>query len=334
MEKISTLAKRVLFSGLTSAFLFTSALSIKAENLDEYLTRCDSTLVSIKQARVEDSEKLRKEYIHSLEILIEKDKTLANLNGIEEIQGEIERVSKEKIPEKTESQYPPIVKVNSTYLNTYLSLLRKNSGYLRDFIQQQDSCLKVKQDNLTRQGRIEEAKKVKEERLKLTDSPEYLQAKQLLEKENFSAKKQPLTPETLEIKVKQELCNAEYSKGENNYHFIDLEGKGKSLDLIFEDYRLSKITRPRKVCLRFNVPDGRRTDTKEAIGVYCNEKLIGTKQGAQKGINEISLDKNYFSSNPFSRYNLVVRLQGGKDGLGISSKESGKLPTLILEYDK
>lgn len=272
---------------------------------------------------------LRKKYLATLEGMLAQEKRKADLKTSLQLNQEIERIKSENYPALTTSEYLPIKTLNNNYLSQALIVKKAQASRTLSAIKAYDSSLKTLQEELTRKGELKEAEKIEEARKDLAKSPEYLESKYIIEKQELPKRTHKIS--NLEVRAKQETSPTTYKNSqEQAYAFLNPKNQD-SLDLVFEHPRISTIGKKmNKAELHFIVPEGRRTETRENIAVYAGQELLGEKSGADLGECSIPLKPEYFKKNPASRYLLRIQVKGTSDGLGIL-KSSSKL---VLQYEE
>jgi len=219
---------------------------------------------SANQERNENYLFLNKQYLASLELLLKRAIEQGDLNAVEQVQQQI----------SNPGQAITTPSNNLAELKRMQELYNRKTGELESAREKDLDEIKKRfsaylgqiQVQLTRQGLIDEAKKVRDYRTDLdTNSSSNTQA----HKDSAS----------LRIKPEYESnVMADGSMGNWPSISIDRDGKGGRLELGF---KLKEIRTPKKVELEFLVYNHKYAGTTEKIEVYQGNDLIGSKTGAE-----------------------------------------------------
>jgi hypothetical protein len=219
---------------------------------------------SANQERNENYLNLNKQYITSLEFLLKHAVEQGNLTAVEQVQQQLSNPGQPIT--NSSNNFMELKRMQELYNKKTKELESAREKNITEIKKRFNIYLSQLQVQLTRQGLIEEAKKVRDYKKNL---------------ENTTIQDTQTQKINSESRIKPEYEKNVLGDGSiGNWPSIsiDKDGKGGRLDLGF---KLKETRTPKKVELEFLIYNHKYAGTTDRIEVYCDNNLVGSKIGAE-----------------------------------------------------
>lgn len=264
------------FVTFLAAWLFAYLARGDAADLATTKFQYDAGITAIHSARLEAERTLSSQYTNTLHTLRIRAQNAGDLDTVKQLLAEKARFDGERCAPAAPPALPDLRKLAEALRKRLREIeVTEATDTIRQ-AQQYDVTLSALQTSLTRQGKIDEASTVQDERKALAASETYLQAKATLAQSSSPAKPQTLAPPALSIAELLTSPDYEWTPPENlgpgvnsrsDERTVTLSGDG--LTLIFMSVSNANITNE-------DLYESRRTSVSDPFGSPISLKDLNT----------------------------------------------------------